>query len=827
MDLPSEFIVTSVVAALRDFLTQPGTRHSFLLGSPGSGKTTALHYLASSLSAENRLVLKVRLREIDTGDQLVVTIARALLDQNIATNASQDAQEDDPLNQIRAQFEEQFTASQKLSEASAFIDRLIQLIIKRSNFRPHGYLFLDGLDEIRQPGVAFFAIEALAKHLESASLVVTSRPLPAIDRIISRTVFDIFELAPFTQAEMMEYLRRQLPESMLQQINLSKLVPIAQGNPLLLSFLVAEIKQNGTFPSVDSTDPLQTIFERAFTQLLGAGQAGVDAKLLLTLLVFLQPVSTARLTEIAGLSAKRSYAALQKMLQSGLISLVDDEQVAFMHILLAEYHLANNVITHNIAIDAFQFGDEAAERDTLLKQNFMPPHDLHFITSGAKTIVLGDRGAGKSALFRVLQELNKNRTTPENAVGPRTTISVSLNPASFIQQMTADDSATSSADGFKAVWLLYCAALAARDVDMAALSSHQSTKASIKDSQAILRRVGWTNAIKGEGRISRWWAIVRSIIPEKVTFTLGPVTIEPNLKPRERGWLGSNIRIDEFIDGFDQLLQSDKRQLLIVFDQIDEAFKYQRDKQEALIQGLFLAESFLSLRQAFRLVVLLRTDLFELYDIQEKNKFVSRTVRLHWSRDELRRQLLQRLFSNNDLRVVMESLQGAMLPPDVLTQIQFQVVFPTKIEGKPFEEWLFENLKNGKDQIAPRQIILFLNLTKDIACKDASRRRIPLFSEKEVADAMTKLSELSYQEVISDFRAATAFVRNCRAGKIVEFELEKVQTLFDPAEGSVVLQLEQLERLGFLTRIIVQEGDSLLPRFRIPRLFTRCWETSN
>ncbi len=81
--------------------------------------------------------------------------------------------------------------------------------------------------------------------------------------------------------------------------------------------------------------------------------------------------------------------------------------------------------------------------------------------------------------------------------------------------------------------------------------------------------------------------------------------------------------------------------------------------------------------------------------------------------------------------------------------------------------------------------------------------------------------------MISDFRAATAFVRNCRAGKIVEFELEKVQTLFDTAEGSVVLQLERLERLGFLTRTIVREGDSLSPRFRIPRLFTRCWETSD
>lgn len=89
----------------------------------------------------------------------------------------------------------------------------------------------------------------------------------------------------------------------------------------------------------------------------------------------------------------------------------------------------------------------------------MPPRDLHFIASGAKTIVLGDRGAGKSAVFRALKGLNETAATPPDPARPRTITSASQNPASFVQQMTADDSVTSSADGFKAVWLLYSAAL--------------------------------------------------------------------------------------------------------------------------------------------------------------------------------------------------------------------------------------------------------------------------------------------------------------------------------------------------------------------------------
>ena len=104
------------------------------------------------------------------------------------------------------------------------------------------------------------------------------------------------------------------------------------------------------------------------------------------------------------------------------------------------------------------------------------------------------------------------------------------------------------------------------------------------------------------------------------------------------------------------------------------------------------------------------------------------------------------------------------------------------------------------------------------------RQEIPLFSEADITNALTRLSELSYQEVISDFRVATTFVRNCRSGKIKTFDLSKVESLFDAKEGTVALRVERLERLGFLERLVVPERDDLVSRFQIPPLFTRCWE---
>jgi hypothetical protein len=69
-----------------------------------------------------------------------------------------------------------------------------------------------------------------------------------------------------------------------------------------------------------------------------------------------------------------------------------------------------------------------------------------------------------------------------------------------------------------------------------------------------------------------------------------------------------------------------------MLDRIDETFKYDRAKQEAVVQALLQAEARVSLFDAIGLAVFLRTDLFELYDIQEKNKLVSRTLTLDWEK---------------------------------------------------------------------------------------------------------------------------------------------------------------------------------------------------
>jgi hypothetical protein len=317
------------------------------------------------------------------------------------------------------------------------------------------------------------------------------------------------------------------------------------------------------------------------------------------------------------------------------------------------------------------------------------------------------------------------------------------------------------------------------------------------------------------------WVSLKSILPQKIAFTVGPVKIEPGWTTEHaRSGQHSALEIGDFLKLTDDILVQHGLRLLIVVDQVDELYKYDRKEQEAMVQGLFLAESYLSQTRNMRLIVLLRTDLFGVYDIQEKNKFVSRTVHLRWAWPDLVLQLLRRTYANDVLQAVSAKLSKHGLTVQT-TELHLRFLFPETVEGVATDEWLSESLQNGKSEIAPRQIILFLNFLKQRAPQQ--RSHVPIFTEEELIHAMADVSESAFQEVVSDFRVAITFVRNCRAAKLSAFKLDDVDELFDLSEGPISVQVELLDRLGFLAREPVEENGKLTVQFRIPGLFTRCW----
>lgn len=157
-----------------------------------------------------------------------------------------------------------------------------------------------------------------------------------------------------------------------------------------------------------------------------------------------------------------------------------------------------------------------------------------------------------------------------------------------------------------------------------------------------------------------------------------------------------------------------------------------------------------------------------------------------------------------------------------------RAAFPETVEGVPFQDWLWSFLRNGNGKISPRQIILLLLLSKNAKeAKETFVNELPIFTSSVLRQAADKLSEISFEEMLDDFRVAPGFLRNCRAEKVESLDTQDVDALFPKDDGDRHQQIDHLERLGFLERAVRQDsGGKKTSYFIIPRLFTRAWIAS-
>src|SRR5262249_28582560 len=146
--------------------------------------------------------------------------------------------------------------------ALQLLDSLVRKVAEEQGFRPPGFIFLDGLDEVRQTGDIAVALEELAESLTSASLVVSSRNSPALDRLGYRTAFDRFELQGLTMAEAVDFVRQAFPARDLPPAVIDRMISASQGSPLVLRMLASLYKETGEIEALDGQATIGRLLER-------------------------------------------------------------------------------------------------------------------------------------------------------------------------------------------------------------------------------------------------------------------------------------------------------------------------------------------------------------------------------------------------------------------------------------------------------------------------------------------------------------------------------------------------------------------------------------
>ncbi len=585
-------------------LDSPDRVGVFVLGGPAAGKTVLLQQLGAELQRQGRAVVAVNLRYL-RGDDLSARILDEL-PHGVADDLDAEG------TMIRA------SARSSLRHSAAVLNRAAERL-------QAPVLLLDALDESPYPQRTAAAVEELSYALQGWQVVVASRPVAGVEvRRFAR--FDVLQLGPLTEADMLNMLAKLAPD--LPPDAARAVVTVANGNPLVLS-LAARAAQRPAAAGAVSVNDLQGLIGLLIGDAIGSSRDPA------TLGRVLEEIALAggedRMSALAGKLHIPEDRVRNVLNHAPVLALLTVDQqagtVAFVHTSIQEF-VVTQIFGRPFRLAELRFGAEEAERDDLLDASFVERHSLDRILQQQKSIVIGDRGSGKSAIFRKLAE--------DQAVE---TLAVA-NTGDLLHRIV-DKDAWLDADALRAAWLVVIAAVVAAAVPDNAPKTQRRNATDLRAALGLPTKPPsrTRRAMRTAGRL---------LGGTTLKLGVGPVNLEMKLPAGARAG-GSVLDVEDMLQQTDQLLKNAGRRVIVLLDRIDETFKYDRPRQEAVVQALLQAEARVSQMDCIDLVLFLRTDLFELYDIQEKNKLVSRSLILEWSEEDWLRMLIRRVFANQPL----------------------------------------------------------------------------------------------------------------------------------------------------------------------------------
>lgn len=280
-------------------------------------------------------------------------------------------------------------------------------------------------------------------------------------------------------------------------------------------------------------------------------------------------------------------------------------------------------------IDALDFGAPAAERDIErgLGKCFVESVVYHRVQSGSKTLVLGNRGSGKSAIFQVLARR-------ERAGGSHV---IELSPEDYSYELLGSTVAAEKAGSwakhgaYTAAWKYLLYVLIMKELARKGMQLKKGAGAEIykylRDNHAEVQM----------GRLS----LLISYLKRIESIKLGPV--KAAFKTRELDKLYRLEEIHALLPALRQVL--DNNRVVVLVDELDRGWDSSEDAQ-SFVAGLFQAcVSVNSVHRNLRVYVSLRQELYDdipsLYEDAQKYRDLLETI--HWTRDELLNLIARRI----------------------------------------------------------------------------------------------------------------------------------------------------------------------------------------
>ncbi|MFJ9641079.1 P-loop ATPase, Sll1717 family [Streptomyces sp. NPDC101178] len=373
------------------------------------------------------------------------------------------------------------------------------------------------------------------------------------------------------------------------------------------------------------------------------------------------------------------------------------------------------------------FGKDDAENDVtvglLSPAVFQETYAYREALSGRKSLIIGRKGAGKSAICQQL-------VSPGGHPGPTAVITPDDATSNEIRRFelvgVTEDTAKSL------IWRYLFAVQAAQEVVAHARASHgRRTPTSVR----ALRKFLEANGEAGEERL--YDRLRRGVLGlQSASLSLKAFGVEAAVEmagapegaraDRQLGVLERGVAL-----AFEELgCATAHEPLLLLVDKVDHGWTIDPDSH-SLVTGLLLAAKHVTgaYGGAVRCVLFVRSDIYDSLRFSDADKFRSDELHISWNQRGLEDLALARARASLKVDLSAEQLWGQL--------------FPAEVSGEPITAYLFR-----RSLPRPRDAIQFLNL-----CRDAAHERDNgLIGEDDVIAATERFSSRKLNDLATEYQ---------------------------------------------------------------------------
>lgn len=337
-------------------------------------------------------------------------------------------------------------------------------------------------------------------------------------------------------------------------------------------------------------------------------------------------------------------------------------------------------------LSEFNFGDPEAKNDPLLEHCPLTIKGVKEFLSGAKSIVLGERGVGKSALFKLVSEgiYNFSTETPEKKK-PRKQIIVAIDDDFEYQNIANVVEERFESQGKKKFGknrLFWEITILGKTIAKLLENDSENLEltALLKDFQAVLGvtvvegfSIGnFLSSLKLTGGVKLDQA-------GSLTPTLSVESSKNGIVPRKI----TDHEINALRDRVVKYLKPRNYSVIVMIDKIDDfVVGLDYENQKLNIQALLECVQCYNLPQ-IKLKIFLRADLFERMNFETTgyDKISPKLVRLTWTEGDIKEFVARRLhynFQKCGVELQYRSAAGALLDVDPSIKDQFKDLLRNK-----------------------------------------------------------------------------------------------------------------------------------------------------